>query len=31
MGAYIPAWIIGLIHEILIAIGFPGTPPPPFH
>jgi len=29
--SFIPAWIIELIHEIMIAIGFPGTPPPPFH
>lgn len=29
--AMIPIWVVEMVHEILTAIGFPGTPPPPFH
>jgi hypothetical protein len=27
----IPAWVVEIVHKILIAINFPGVPPPPFH
>lgn len=29
--AMIPMWIVEMVHTILVEIGFPGTPPPPFH
>jgi|GEM_PF-6519712 len=31
MMAMIPMWVVDMVHAILIAIGFKGMPPPPFH
>jgi hypothetical protein len=29
--AYIPFWILELLHELLFTLGVPAVPPPPFH